>query len=281
MTVAQVNEWFASYGRRTHSARANAYRLLTTVMKAAIDEGLRESNPCRVRGGGTDPRRAHDTEAATTEQVDALAAAMRPQWRMLVLLAAYCQLRFGELAELRRKRHGAGRRARRDPGAPGGDAGRRRDDGRAAEVQGGRAGRGDPAAPAARPGRAPGRARRAGPRRAAVHHAARRAAHQSATGASGTRPGRRRACRDSGSTTCGTPGRPGWPARARRLKERMYRPGTVIRGWRRGTSTPTPSGTRRTPSGSPAARRSWCRWPRAGRGAARRERGTRHEHRGR
>jgi integrase len=103
ITVAGVNEWFASYGRRTPGARANAYRLLTSVMKAAIDEGLRESNPCRVRGGSADPRRAHDIEAATTEQVDALAAAMRPQWRMVVLLGAYCQLRFGELAELRRK----------------------------------------------------------------------------------------------------------------------------------------------------------------------------------
>ena len=103
VTVAGVNEWFAAYGRRTLPTRAAAYRLLSSVMKAAIDEGLRESNPCRVRGGGTDPRRAHDIEAATPEQVDALAAAMRPQWQMIVQLAAYCQLRFGELAELRRK----------------------------------------------------------------------------------------------------------------------------------------------------------------------------------
>ncbi len=103
ITVAAVNEWFASYGRRTPATRADAYRLLTSVMKAAIDEGLRESNPCRVRGGGADPRRAHDIEAATVAQVEALAAAMRPEWRMIVLLGAYCQLRFGELAELRRR----------------------------------------------------------------------------------------------------------------------------------------------------------------------------------
>ena len=32
-----------------------------------------------------------------------MAAAMRPAWQMIVLLGAYCQLRFGELAELRRK----------------------------------------------------------------------------------------------------------------------------------------------------------------------------------
>ena len=103
ITVAQVNEWYASYGRRTLATRANAYRLLTSVMKAAIDESWRESNPCRVRGGGSDPRRAHDVEAATDAQVDAIADAMRPGWRMIVLLGAYCQLRFGELAELRRR----------------------------------------------------------------------------------------------------------------------------------------------------------------------------------
>jgi len=103
ITVTAVNEWHGSYGRRTPGARANAYRLLTSLMKAAIDEGWRESNPCRVRGGGADPRRAHDIEAATAEQVDALAAAMRPAWQMIVQLGAYCQLRFGELAELRRK----------------------------------------------------------------------------------------------------------------------------------------------------------------------------------
>ena len=102
ITVAAVNEWFASY-TRTLPTRAAAYRLLSSVMKAAIDEGHRESNPCRRPGGGTDPDRAHEIEAATPEQVAALAAAMRPQWQMIVQLAAYCQLRFGELAELRRK----------------------------------------------------------------------------------------------------------------------------------------------------------------------------------
>ncbi|HEY6309908.1 MAG TPA: hypothetical protein VIY52_03760, partial [Streptosporangiaceae bacterium] len=87
VTVAAVNEWHASYGRRLHGTRAGAYRLLVSVMRAAIDEGLRESNPCRVRGGCADPQRAHDVEAATVDQVDALADGMRPAWRMIVLLA--------------------------------------------------------------------------------------------------------------------------------------------------------------------------------------------------
>jgi len=100
---ADVSAWWASYGHRTPATRADAYRLLASLMKAAIDMELRGSNPCRIRGGGADPPRAHEIEAATREQVDALAGAMRPPWRMLVQLAAYCQLRFGELAELRRR----------------------------------------------------------------------------------------------------------------------------------------------------------------------------------
>ena len=36
ITVTAVNEWFASYGRRTPATRADAYRLLTSVMKTAI-----------------------------------------------------------------------------------------------------------------------------------------------------------------------------------------------------------------------------------------------------
>ena len=103
ITVAMVNDWHAAYGRRLGGTRANAYRLLASVMRAAIDEGWREGSPCRVRGGAADPRRAVDAEPASPEQVEQLAAAMRPSWRMLVMLGAYCSLRFGELAELRRR----------------------------------------------------------------------------------------------------------------------------------------------------------------------------------
>ena len=103
ITVAMVNDWHASYGRRLGGTRANAYRLLASIMRSAIDEGWREGSPCRVRGGAADPRRAVDAEPASPEQVERLADAMRPSWRMLVMLGAYCSLRFGELAELRRR----------------------------------------------------------------------------------------------------------------------------------------------------------------------------------
>jgi integrase len=68
---------------------------------AADDDRLITANPCRIRRGGSDPR-SRRINVAEPEEVFAIADAMRPAWRMLVLLAAYTKLRFGELSELRR-----------------------------------------------------------------------------------------------------------------------------------------------------------------------------------
>jgi len=103
ITPLAVRDWHASYGSRTPSARAKAYRVLHAIMATAADEDqLIAANPCRVRRGGKDPRKRR-INVAEPEQVVAMAEAMRPAWRMLVLLAAYTTLRFGELAELRRR----------------------------------------------------------------------------------------------------------------------------------------------------------------------------------
>ena len=103
ITPVAVREWHASYGSRTPSARAKAYRVLHAIMAtAADDDGWIGANPCRVPRGGKDPRKRR-INVATPEQVVAMAGAMRPEWRMLVLLAAYTTLRFGELTELRRR----------------------------------------------------------------------------------------------------------------------------------------------------------------------------------
>jgi integrase len=102
ITPMEVREWHASYGTRTPSARAKAYRVLHAIMAtAAEDDGLIGANPCRIRRGGSDPRSRRIT-VAEPDEVFAMAEAMRPEWRMLVLLAAYTTLRFGELSELRR-----------------------------------------------------------------------------------------------------------------------------------------------------------------------------------
>ena len=78
ITPLAVREWHASYGTRTPSARAKAYRVLHAIMAtAADDDRLIGANPCRVRRGGKDPRQRR-INVATPEEVAAMAEAMRP-----------------------------------------------------------------------------------------------------------------------------------------------------------------------------------------------------------
>jgi integrase len=79
---------------------AKCYRLLRAICHTAMDEGLMLKNPCSIRGAGQEHSR--ERPMLTVAQVDALAGAVQVRWRALVLLAAWCGLRFGELAALTR-----------------------------------------------------------------------------------------------------------------------------------------------------------------------------------
>jgi integrase len=59
-------------------------------------------NPCHIRGAGN-AKRIHKIKPATIPELEVIANAMPKKYRSMVLLAAWCGLRFGELAELRRK----------------------------------------------------------------------------------------------------------------------------------------------------------------------------------
>jgi len=98
-----VREWFAGFSRDTPTARAHAYALLKSIMAAAMQEDppLIDSNPCRIRGGSA-ARRRRTITPATTEELAVILDNMPERLRAMVLLAAWCGLRFGELAELRR-----------------------------------------------------------------------------------------------------------------------------------------------------------------------------------
>jgi integrase len=71
-------------------------------MNTALDDELiRGRNPCRIKGA--DQEHSPERPTATVEQVYALAAAIRPWFRALVLVAATTGLRWGELVGLRRR----------------------------------------------------------------------------------------------------------------------------------------------------------------------------------
>jgi integrase len=81
---------------------AKAYRLLRAVLNTAVDDELIRRNPCRIKGAGQEDSPERST--LTVEQVYAVADAITPRYRALVLLAAFLGLRFGELGALRRHR---------------------------------------------------------------------------------------------------------------------------------------------------------------------------------
>src|SRR6266568_355671 len=79
---------------------AKAYRLLKAILNTAVDDGLIKRNPCRIKGAGQE----HSLErpVLTLVEVFALADAFDRRYRLLILLAVFCSLRWGELAALAR-----------------------------------------------------------------------------------------------------------------------------------------------------------------------------------
>ena len=82
--------------------RSHAYGLLRTVLGTAVTDDILAANPCRIRGAGS-TKRVKKIEPASIAELSAIAEAMPARYRAMVLLAAWCALRQGELFELRRK----------------------------------------------------------------------------------------------------------------------------------------------------------------------------------
>ncbi|MDW3845072.1 site-specific integrase [Micromonospora sp. BRA006-A] len=80
---------------------AKAYRLLRAVLNTAVDDELIRRNPCRIQGAGIE--RPTERPTATVAQVFQLADIVPGRLRVLILLAAFASLRYGELVALRRR----------------------------------------------------------------------------------------------------------------------------------------------------------------------------------
>lgn len=103
VTREEVSTWYEALPAEHATQRAHAYALLRSLFAQAIDErkpGVDE-NPCRIKGAGRTERKSRVT-TATPKEFDLLAAGMPDRLQLLVLLAGWLGLRFGEVAELRR-----------------------------------------------------------------------------------------------------------------------------------------------------------------------------------
>jgi len=79
---------------------AKAYRLLKAILSTAVDDGMIRRNPCRIKGAGQE--NSPERPVLTLGEVFALADAVDGRYRLLILLAVFCSLRWGELAALTR-----------------------------------------------------------------------------------------------------------------------------------------------------------------------------------
>lgn len=102
ITADDVRAWHAKMGNKTPTLRAHCYGLLRTIMGTAASDGKITTNPCVIRGAGS-ARRVHKIRPASLDEIAVITEEMPEQYRAMVLLAAWCALRFGELTETRRR----------------------------------------------------------------------------------------------------------------------------------------------------------------------------------
>jgi integrase len=101
ITREQVEAWYDHTAVDRPTYRTRAYSLLRSILGSAVDDDYLALNPARIRGAGQTDRR-HQVRPATLDELVSLTEAMPPRYRLLVQLAGWCALRFGELTELRR-----------------------------------------------------------------------------------------------------------------------------------------------------------------------------------
>lgn len=99
-----VNDWCDVVAPGKDTTRAHAYSLLRTILGTAASARPRPLipyNPAQIRGGGgTKP--VHKVRPTSLAELETIVENLPARYRLMALLAAWCAMRFGELAELRR-----------------------------------------------------------------------------------------------------------------------------------------------------------------------------------
>ncbi|MEJ7798962.1 MAG: tyrosine-type recombinase/integrase [Ilumatobacter sp.] len=96
-----IRQWYGILheGTQGEVTSAKAYRLLRQILQAAVDDRLLRSNPCNLKGAAVE--RSAERPIPTLEQVLALSEVIKPEYRLMVLLAGLVGLRRGECFALR------------------------------------------------------------------------------------------------------------------------------------------------------------------------------------
>ncbi|MDA4108155.1 tyrosine-type recombinase/integrase [Mycolicibacterium holsaticum] len=108
ITPEDVRVWFSGLGTDYPTRNARAYGVLTAVLNTAVDDGLIDRSPARIKGGTAVKHTKRSVVLLEPGELAALAEAMPAELRLTVLLAGWCGLRRGEVFGLTREDIGTG-----------------------------------------------------------------------------------------------------------------------------------------------------------------------------
>ena len=102
LTPARIRTWYTQLEAdgATDKYRAKTYRFLHAVLNTAADDEVIRRNPCRIKGAGQEY--SPERPVLSVAQVLKVAGTIQPRYRLLVLLAAFVELRYSELVRLKR-----------------------------------------------------------------------------------------------------------------------------------------------------------------------------------
>jgi integrase len=101
ITATEVRRWWTALLPNSPSMKAYSYRVFHALMRQALADELILVDPCRIRGAGQ-VQRAIRIVPATLAELKTATEAMPPHLRLMVSLASFCALRYGEVSALHR-----------------------------------------------------------------------------------------------------------------------------------------------------------------------------------
>jgi integrase len=107
MNPTAVRAWFSGLDATKERRNSHAYGILSMICNTAVKDGLLERNPCQITGA-MNTKAKENVSVPTVGELHAIADKLgasenHARFKALVLLAGWCGLRYGEVAELRRK----------------------------------------------------------------------------------------------------------------------------------------------------------------------------------
>jgi integrase len=91
-----VRTWHAGLRTKTPTKNSHAYGLLHAILNTALADGLIATNPARIRGAMNVPTKRQPV-VLTPDEISKAALAMPTKLKALVLVNAWCALRWSEV----------------------------------------------------------------------------------------------------------------------------------------------------------------------------------------